>query len=97
MARSLRFALALLGDPDLLVLDEPTTGMDVQARHEFWAAMRLEAAEGRTIVFATHYLQEAEDFADRTVLMAQGRIVADGPTAEVRRRASGRRACRGEA
>ncbi|MGI9606538.1 MAG: ABC transporter ATP-binding protein [Acidimicrobiales bacterium] len=87
----LRFALALLGDPDLLILDEPTTGMDVQARHEFWAAMREEADAGRTIVFATHYLQEAEDFAERTVLMANGRIVADGATDEVRRRASGRR------
>ncbi len=87
----LRFALALLGDPDLLVLDEPTTGMDVAARHEFWASMRAEAEKGRTIVFATHYLQEAEDFAQRTVLMANGRIVADGPTDEVRRHAAGRR------
>lgn len=87
----LRFALALLGDPDLLVLDEPTTGMDVAARHEFWATMRSEAERGRTIVFATHYLQEAEDFAQRTVLMAAGRIVADGPTDEIRRHASSRR------
>ncbi len=87
----LRFALALLGDPDLLVLDEPTTGMDVQARQEFWAAMRAEAEQGRTIVFATHYLQEAEDFAQRTVLMANGWIVADGPTDEVRRQAARRR------
>ncbi len=87
----LRFALALLGDPDLLVLDEPTTGMDVQARQEFWAAMRAEAEQGRTIVFATHYLQEAEDFAERTVLMANGRVVADGPTDRVRRDASSRR------
>ena len=87
----LRFALALLGDPDLLVLDEPTTGMDVAARHEFWASMRAEAERGRTIVFATHYLQEAEDFAERTVLMANGRMVADGPTDEVRRHAAGRR------
>jgi len=87
----LRFALALLGDPELLILDEPTTGMDVQARQEFWASMRAEADRGRTIVFATHYLQEAEDFAERTVLMANGRIVADGATDEVRRHASGRR------
>lgn len=87
----LRFALALLGDPDLLVLDEPTTGMDVQARQEFWAAMRAEADEGRTVVFATHYLQEAEDFAERTVLMANGKVVADGPTGDVRAQASGRR------
>ncbi len=87
----LRFALALLADPDLLILDEPTAGMDVQARRDFWAAMRAEADRGRTIVFATHYLQEAEDFAERTVLIADGRLVADGPTAQVRRRAAGRR------
>lgn len=86
----LRFALALVADPDLLLLDEPTAGMDVEGRRLFWASMADEAARGRTIVFATHYLQEAEDFAVRTVLMAGGRIVADGPTDEVRRRASGR-------
>ncbi len=86
----LRFALALLADPDLLLLDEPTAGMDVEGRRLFWAAMADEARRGLTIVFATHYLQEAEDFAVRTVLMAAGRIVADGPTDEVRRRASGR-------
>ena len=86
----LRFALALLADPDLLLLDEPTAGMDVESRRTFWAAMADEAERGRTIVFATHYLQEAEDFARRTVLLANGRIVADGPTDEVRRRASGR-------
>ncbi|MGI9597431.1 MAG: ABC transporter ATP-binding protein [Acidimicrobiales bacterium] len=86
----LRFALALLADPDLLVLDEPTAGMDVEARQTFWATMADEAERGRTIVFATHYLQEAEDFARRTVLMANGRVVADGPTDQVRRQASGR-------
>ena len=86
----LRFALALLADPQLLVLDEPTAGMDVAARREFWAAMRAEAARGRTVVFATHYLEEADDFADRIVLVADGRIVADGPTAEIRATATGR-------
>ncbi|MEZ5407877.1 MAG: ABC transporter ATP-binding protein [Acidimicrobiales bacterium] len=86
----LRFALALLADPDLLLLDEPTAGMDVEGRRIFWAAMAAEATRGRTIVFATHYLQEAEDFAPRTVLLAGGRIVADGPTDEVRRHAAGR-------
>ncbi len=80
----LRFALALLADPELLVLDEPTAGMDVAARREFWAAMHAEARRGRTIVFATHYLAEAEEFADRTVVMRQGRIVADGNTDDVR-------------
>ncbi|MGI9614362.1 MAG: ABC transporter ATP-binding protein [Acidimicrobiales bacterium] len=85
----LRFALALLADPDLLLLDEPTAGMDVEARRLFWATMEAEADRGRTIVFATHYLQEAEDFARRTVLMSGGRIVADGQTDQIRRRAAG--------
>ena len=86
----LRFALALLADPDLLLLDEPTAGMDVEARQSFWSAMEAEADRGRTIVFATHYLQEAEDFARRTVLLAGGRIVADGPTDQIRSQAAGR-------
>jgi ABC-2 type transport system ATP-binding protein len=80
----LKFALALIPDPDLMILDEPTTGMDVAARQEFWKTMRADAADGRTIVFATHYLAEADAFADRTVLMAHGRIMVDGPTAQVR-------------
>lgn len=80
----LRFAIALLGNPDLLILDEPTAGMDVEARREFWASMHNEASDGRTIVFATHYLQEAEDFAPRTVLLDHGRIVADAPTRDLR-------------
>ncbi|MGN0064917.1 MAG: ABC transporter ATP-binding protein [Nocardioides sp.] len=80
----LRFGLALVPDPDLVVLDEPTTGMDVASRHAFWETMRADAAGGRTIVFATHYLAEADNFAERTVLMSRGRVVRDGPTAEVR-------------
>lgn len=86
----LKFALALLPDPDLVVLDEPTTGMDVGARQEFWRAMREDAALGRTIVFATHYLAEADEFAERTVLMNHGRIVHDAPTADVRAAYGGR-------
>ncbi len=86
----LRFALALLPDPDLLILDEPTAGMDVTARRDFWDTMRVEAGAGRTIVFATHYLEEADAFADRIVLVARGRIVADGPTEAIRARATGR-------
>ncbi len=86
----LRFALALLPDPDLLVLDEPTAGMDVGARHEFWATMRAEVEGGRTVVFATHYLEEADAFAQRIVMVARGRVVADGSTAEIRARATGR-------
>src|SRR6478609_6437151 len=86
----LRFALALLPDPRLLVLDEPTAGMDVTARRDFWDTMHADASAGRTVVFATHYLEEADAFADRIVLIAGGRIVADGTTAEIRSQASGR-------
>lgn len=86
----LKFALALVPDPDVIVLDEPTTGMDVASRRTFWDTMRADAATGRTIVFATHYLAEADDFAVRTVLMARGRVVADGPTADVRAAFGGR-------
>lgn len=84
----LRFALALLADPDLLLLDEPTAGMDVEARQSFWAAMDAEADRGRTIVFATHHLQEAEDFARRTVLLAEGRIAAPVGASRARSRRS---------
>ena len=86
----LKFALALVPDPDLVVLDEPTTGMDVGARQEFWRAMRADAALGRTIVFATHYLAEADEFAERTVLMNRGRIVHDAATTDVRAAYGGR-------
>jgi ABC-2 type transport system ATP-binding protein len=85
-----RFAMALVADPDLVVLDEPTTGLDVEARRAFWAAMREETAQGRTVLFATHYLEEADDYADRIVLMRAGRVVADGSAAEVRALAAGR-------
>lgn len=74
----LRFALALLTDPQLLILDEPTAGLDATARREFWDTMHAEAKRGRTIVFATHYLREADDYADRVVLMSGGQVIADG-------------------
>ncbi|WP_427015789.1 ABC transporter ATP-binding protein [Pseudarthrobacter sp. P1] len=86
----LKFALALLPNPRLLVLDEPTAGMDVAARREFWDTMRQEARDGRTVIFATHYLEEAEAFAQRTILMGRGRILADRPTAELRGGFAGR-------
>jgi len=79
-----RFALAVVPDPQLLVLDEPTVGMDVEARHAFWTTMRDFAARGRTVLFATHYLEEADAYADRIVLMAHGAIVADGPPTEIK-------------
>ncbi|MGZ1490855.1 ABC transporter ATP-binding protein [Brevibacterium sediminis] len=80
----LRFAMALLPDPALIVLDEPTTGMDVTGRRDFWHQMRADALTGKTILFATHYLEEADEFADRVVLVADGRVVADGPAHEIR-------------
>jgi len=86
----LRFAMALVSDPALLILDEPTTGMDVEARRSFWSAIRADAARGRTVMFATHYLDEADEYADRIVLMSRGRIVADGSTAEIKNLVSGR-------
>ena len=86
----LKFALALVPDPALVILDEPTTGMDVGARQAFWETMRADAALGRTIVFATHYLAEADEFAERTVLMNHGRIVHDAATTDVRAAYGGR-------
>ena len=79
-----KFALAMVPDPDILVLDEPTAGMDVTARRHFWDVMRADADAGRTIIFATHYLEEAEQFARRTVVMHRGAVVADAPTALLR-------------
>jgi ABC-2 type transport system ATP-binding protein len=79
-----RFALALVSNPELLVLDEPTVAMDVESRRDFWTTMREFAARGKTVLFATHYLEEADAYADRAVLMAHGRIVADGPTNEIK-------------
>ncbi len=86
----LRFAMALLSDPELLILDEPTTGMDVEGRRSFWAAIRQDAALGRTVLFATHYLEEADEYADRVILLRQGKIVADGTAAQVKALAAGR-------
>ncbi len=80
----LRFAVAMVSNPNLLVLDEPTVALDVEARRDFWAVIRAFAARGRTVVFATHYLDEADAYADRIVLMSQGRVVADGPPTELK-------------
>ena len=86
----LRFAMALLPEPELIVLDEPTTGMDVEGRREFWSAIRADAEAGRTVVFATHYLEEADAYADRIVLVSGGRVVADGTAAEIKALSAGR-------
>ena len=86
----LRFAMALLPDPELLILDEPTTGMDVEGRRSFWSAIRQDAARGRTVLFATHYLEEADSYADRIILLRHGKVVADGTSSEVKAMAAGR-------
>jgi ABC-2 type transport system ATP-binding protein len=86
----LRFAMALLPDPALMALDEPTAGMDVEGRRDFWSAIRRDAERGRTVLFATHYLEEADAYADRIILLRQGRIVADGTASEVRNLSTGR-------
>jgi ABC-2 type transport system ATP-binding protein len=88
-----RFALALVSDPELLVLDEPTVAMDVESRHAFWMTMREFAGRGVTVLFATHQLEEADAHADRAVLLAEGRVVADGPTNEIKA-VAGRRTIR---
>jgi ABC-2 type transport system ATP-binding protein len=85
-----RFAVAVVSNPDLLVLDEPTAAMDVPARHSFWESMREFTRQGKTVVFATHYLDEADTFADRVVIMSAGRIIADGTPSEVKSVVSGR-------
>jgi ABC-2 type transport system ATP-binding protein len=86
-----RFAAALVSNPALLVLDEPTVAMDVEARRGFWATMREFALHNRTVLFATHYLEEADAYADRIILMAHGRIVADGPPTEIKAMVGSRR------
>ena len=80
-----RLALALLPDPELIILDEPTAGMDASMRKEFWELMSAQASKGKTILFATHYLAEAQDYAQRTVIVNAGRVSADAPTEEIRR------------
>jgi len=79
-----RAAIALVSNPELLVLDEPTVAMDVEGRRDFWKTMRSFASRGKTVLFATHYLDEADAYADRAVLMAHGRVVADGPPNQIK-------------
>ena len=83
-SRRLQFALAICGCPDLLILDEPTTGLDADARRSLWSTVREAADRGAAVLLTTHYLEEAEALADRVVVVAQGRIVADGTTADIR-------------
>jgi ABC-2 type transport system ATP-binding protein len=89
-AQRVRYALALLPDPELMILDEPTVAMDVELRRRFWASMHAFAAGGRTVLFATHYLEEADQTADRIVVLSGGRVVADGSGDMIKARVSGK-------
>ncbi len=83
-AQRVRYALAIAGNADVLFLDEPTVGMDVETQHSFWKDIREHAAAGRTVLFATHYLHEAEAVADRIVVLRTGRVVADGSPSSIK-------------
>ena len=83
LQRRLQIARALVNDPDLVLLDEPTTGLDPQARHAVWERLRELRQRGVTIVLTTHYMDEAEQLCDRIVIMDEGRIIRDGPPAEL--------------
>lgn len=89
--RRVQFALALCGRPDLLVLDEPTTGLDIEARLALWTAIREQVAAGCAVLLTTHYLEEAEALADRVAVLRGGRIIADGSVEEIRAHVSRRR------
>ncbi|WP_066954190.1 ABC transporter ATP-binding protein [Streptomyces lushanensis] len=84
-----RFAVALAGRPELLVLDEPTAALDVEARRAFWGSMRAYAERGNTVLFSTHYLEEADQHAGRIVVIDHGRIVADGTGERIKSSAGG--------
>ncbi len=89
--RRVHFALAICGRPALLFVDEPTTGLDVEARRGFWEVLRALRDEGVGIVLTTHYLEEADALADRIVLLAEGRVLAEGSPAAIKSRVAGRR------
>ena len=90
-AQRVRFAIAIAGDPEIVFLDEPTSAMDVEARQGFWRMMRAFGDEGRTVLFATHHLAEADEIADRVVVLNRGKIVADGPGATLKAAVATRR------
>jgi ABC-2 type transport system ATP-binding protein len=90
-AQRVRFAIAIAGDPEVVFLDEPTSAMDVESRQGFWRMMRAFGDEGRTVLFATHHLAEADEIADRVVVLNHGKIVADGPGATLKAAVATRR------
>ncbi|HTD53739.1 MAG TPA: ABC transporter ATP-binding protein [Silvibacterium sp.] len=85
------FGLALAGNPDLIFLDEPTVGMDIESRRGLWEQIRWLAAQGKTVLLTTHYLEEADALASRIVVIDKGRVIAEGTPAEIKHRVSGRR------
>ncbi len=86
----LLFGLALCGDPDLVFLDEPTVGMDIEARRGLWTQIRTLADRGKTVLLTTHYLEEADALADRIIVIDKGRVVAEGTPAEIKSQSAGR-------
>jgi len=88
-AQRLRFALAVAGNPWLIVLDEPTAALDVEARRAFWRSMRGYAARGNTVLFSTHYLEEADENADRILVIDRGRAVAHGSGEQIKQAVGG--------
>jgi ABC-2 type transport system ATP-binding protein len=85
------FALAICGDPDLIFLDEPSVGLDVEARRMLWEEIRKMVDRGKTVLLTTHYLQEADALADRIAVISQGEIVAQGTPSEIKAQTSGKR------
>ncbi|HVT97867.1 MAG TPA: ABC transporter ATP-binding protein, partial [Acidobacteriaceae bacterium] len=85
------FALALCGNPDLIFLDEPTVGMDIESRRALWDEVRALSAAGKTVLLTTHYLEEADMLAHRIVVINKGHVVCEGTPAEIKHRVSGRR------
>jgi ABC-2 type transport system ATP-binding protein len=85
------FALAICGNPDLLFLDEPTVGLDVEARRALWEEIRRLVERGKTVLLTTHYLEEADALADRIAVISQGEIIAEGTPAEIKSQTSGKR------
>lgn len=90
-AQRVRFAIAIAGDPELIFFDEPTSAMDVESRRSFWRMIRKFGHEGRTTVFATHHMQEADEIADRVVVINHGHVVADGPGVAIKAAVTARR------
>ncbi|MFD6158380.1 ABC transporter ATP-binding protein [Nocardia sp. NPDC060256] len=90
-AQRVRLAIAVAGAPDLIILDEPTTGLDIESRRELWANIRSYTERGATVLFSTHYLDEADDHADRIVVIDRGRVIAEGTSEQIKERVPGRR------